>query len=240
MELPYENCKVNGIIPTAMICGLIVNKLGNYFSNHHYITQVLDARFKNQNQSNAALNYHHNMNNTGTSSKNTTTTATNDDDNIIDYGDCTLEAWHSYGDDIKKNWVIRLIVRKGNFKEKYWSYNKGLINNNNNNKKMFYIIKRKARFNSWVPISYIDDNNNFRGQAVFTSFWQATEYMRKYEDRLIRNHLKESRRHSNDNQRRLNAAELKIFSENSLPDIRSTVFNRYRLISKYLSIFLQP
>lgn len=81
-------------------------------------------------------------------------------------------------------------------------------------KKTFYIIKKKCRFNTWVPIALYDENNNFRGQAVFTSFWDAVQYQKKYEDRLINNHLKESKWFSNNNQRHLkNAAELKLFVE---------------------------
>jgi hypothetical protein len=115
-----EDIDATGIIPTVMICGLIVNKLGNYFSNHHYITQVLDAKYKNQNQSNAALNHRSNNSNSNNNQHTKGFDDSGDDitTDIIDYGktfdiaDCTIEQWDTYSDDIKKNWVIRLIEEK--------------------------------------------------------------------------------------------------------------------------------
>lgn len=95
---------------------MIVNKLAECLPSRHYVTHLLDQKYKNQNQSNAALNYH--RNNKGNSSNNTAADDTTNNNNNIDYGenfdvaDCTIEQWDTYTDLIKKNWVIRLISEK--------------------------------------------------------------------------------------------------------------------------------
>jgi hypothetical protein len=43
-------------------------------------------------------------------------------------------------------------------------------------KPTYFIVKQKNnKFNQWQPISYFDENNNFRGIAVFDTLLQAEE-----------------------------------------------------------------
>lgn len=91
--------------------------------------------------------------------------------------------------------------------------------------KKFYVVKRRSVHNIWLPVAYFDDNNNFRGYAVFDDFFPAVKYMKKYEDKLTRKYLEDgkngggSKRYHNANSDK----ELKIFFEDKLPSIGSSI-----------------
>jgi hypothetical protein len=77
-------------------------------------------------------------------------------------------------------------------------------------------LKPRIIGNLWEPVSYFDENNNFRGQAVFSTIEEALQYQKKFEDKLI---LRDLRDHNN-HRRYKTKITLKIFKENSLPTIK--------------------
>jgi hypothetical protein len=97
-------------------------------------------------------------------------------------------------------------------------------NNNNNNKKVFYVVKKRGRFKEYQNISYIDQNNSFRGIACFNSLWEALQYKQLYEQRLVKQYLKERKRGyetNNNNRPNYNKSDLKVFVEHEIPNIKS-------------------
>jgi hypothetical protein len=92
----------------------------------------------------------------------------------------------------------------------------------NNNKKGFFVIKRKSKYNLWMPVALYDEENHYR-VAVFEDFYQAIQYQKKYEDRLIKQYLKERKRGYENNNKRpnYNRGEVKLFIEHEMPNIRN-------------------
>jgi hypothetical protein len=56
-----------------------------------------------------------------------------------------------------------------------------------------YIVKRSTRSGSFEPVSLYDENNNYRGIAVFDSRKKALAYMKRYKDKLIKHFLGNNR-----------------------------------------------
>ena len=59
----------------------------------------------------------------------------------------------------------------------------------------------------------------YRGLACFDTLWEAVQYQRKYEDRLIKSHLRENKGHHNNNKSGRAHNEVKLFVEHSIPSM---------------------
>jgi hypothetical protein len=88
---------------------------------------------------------------------------------------------------------------------------------------ILYIVKRKIMGNLWEPVSHFDENNNFRGLAVFSTEEEAFSYQKRFEDKLVLRDLRDKSNRCRMITKYKNKTTLKVFKENSLPTIKRYV-----------------
>jgi ubiquitin C-terminal hydrolase len=79
---------------------------------------------------------------------------------------------------------------------------------------LFYVLKQKRKYHdteSWQPVSLYDNENHFRGEAIFETEKDAEEYMKIYSDRLAN---KRNEQNKSNNYVSKTSVQLKIFEEN--------------------------
>ena len=82
----------------------------------------------------------------------------------------------------------------------------------------------QSRNGTWQDVPLYDNENHFRGQAIFETEKEAHEYMKIYNDRLqTRNDLNMSNNHGS----KINV-QLKIFEENDKPQVDSPFYYKKR------------
>jgi hypothetical protein len=89
--------------------------------------------------------------------------------------------------------------------------------------KKFFVLEKSIK-NQWLPISYFDENNNFKGVACFTSFFDAVKYQQRYEEKLINHYLKDNKGNCNSTNKHYrmmhnDIMNTKIFCERELPSL---------------------
>jgi capsule polysaccharide export protein KpsE/RkpR len=57
--------------------------------------------------------------------------------------------------------------------------------NNNIITRKLFIVKRRTRSGDYEPICLYDENQNFRGPAIFTKKSEAEQYMKTYREKLL-------------------------------------------------------
>lgn len=89
----------------------------------------------------------------------------------------------------------------------------------------YYVLRQKRKYHakeSWQPVSLYDNDNHFRGAAIFETEKEVHEYMKIYNDRLqARNEQNLSINPDN----RINI-QLRICEESEKPKTRFTILSQ--------------
>jgi hypothetical protein len=87
----------------------------------------------------------------------------------------------------------------------------------------FYCVKQKRKYHNrhaeaWTVVALYDSEGHFRGQSVFTSRKEASDYLIEYRKRL---------QNRNSNNSELQETELKVVRETEKPElVRPSLFYR--------------
>lgn len=90
-------------------------------------------------------------------------------------------------------------------------------------KKKFFVVKKRGINKQWLPITLYDDEGHYRGVAYFDDFFTAFKYMQKFEQKLIKNYLREVNDNNGGNWRHntKHEREFKVFCEDTIPNIKA-------------------